>query len=122
MQATLVILLLGGLGLALYLVWPEVQLVGKDVYEFLRYGTRQDVEAWWVCFAAGLVRMGYLRFFAATSLGLIPLTVLVACLGADITRLQDGLLWISIASVLLFVAYVAYDWMECSVTNIRRRS
>lgn len=62
-----------------------------------------------VSIAAGLVRMKFLPFIAATAAGTLPLTVLVAWLGAEINRLKTGLIWISVASVALFVAYVVYD-------------
>ena len=62
-----------------------------------------------VSIAAGLARMKFLPFLAATAAGTLPLTVLVAWLGADISRLKNGLVWISIASLAIFVAYVVYD-------------
>ncbi len=62
-----------------------------------------------VSYGAGLVGMGYLRFIAATAIGTVPLTVLIAYLGADIDRLKSGLVWVSVISVLLFAGYVAYD-------------
>lgn len=63
-----------------------------------------------VSYVAGLVGMGYGRFLAATALGTVPLTVLVGYLGADVQRLEGGLIWVSVASVLLFAGYVVYDW------------
>ena len=62
-----------------------------------------------VSIAAGLVRMKFLPFITATAAGTLPLTVLVAWLGADIDRLKTGLIWISVASVAIFAAYVVYD-------------
>lgn len=62
-----------------------------------------------VSFVAGLVRMGYIRFVAATAAGTLPLTVLVAWLGQDIDRLKTGLIWVSVVSVAAFVGYVVYD-------------
>lgn len=62
-----------------------------------------------VSIAAGLVRMRYVPFIAATGVGTLPLTVLVAWLGAEISRLKTGLVWISVVSVVIFVGYVVYD-------------
>lgn len=62
-----------------------------------------------VSIAAGLGRMAYLRFIAATAAGTLPLTILVAWLGADVDRLKTGLVWISVASLTMFVVYVVYD-------------
>lgn len=62
-----------------------------------------------VSFVAGLVEMRYVRFILATAVGTLPLTVLVAWLGRDIDRLQTGLIWVSVVSLVLFVGYVVYD-------------
>lgn len=62
-----------------------------------------------VSFVAGLVRMGYVRFIAATAAGTLPLTVLIAWLGEEYTRLKTGLIWVSVVSLVLFVGYVLYD-------------
>ena len=58
---------------------------------------------------AGLVGMRFWRFVLATAAGTLPLTVLVAWLGADIDRLKTGLIWVSVASLAIFIAYVIYD-------------
>ena len=62
-----------------------------------------------ISYAAGLAGMSYARFAAATALGTVPLTVLVAYLGADVQHLESGLLWVSALSLLLFAGYVVYD-------------
>ena len=62
-----------------------------------------------VSLVAGLAEMGYVRFIAATAAGTLPLTVLIAWLGADINRLEVGLLWVSVVSLAIFVAYVVWD-------------
>lgn len=62
-----------------------------------------------VSIVAGLVRMKFLRFVAATALGTLPLTLLIAYLGEDIERLETGLIWLSVVSVAVFIAYVLYD-------------
>lgn len=62
-----------------------------------------------VSIAAGLVQMRYVPFIAATAVGTLPLTVLVAWLGAEFSRLETGLIWISAVSVAIFAGYVLYD-------------
>ena len=62
-----------------------------------------------VSIAAGLMKMHYLPFIAATAAGTAPLTVLIAWLGEDFSRLKSGLIWISVASVAIFAGYVVYD-------------
>lgn len=62
-----------------------------------------------VSFVAGLVKMGWLRFILATGAGILPLTVLIAFLGSDFQRLESGLIWVSVVSVVLFLGYVAFD-------------
>ena len=62
-----------------------------------------------VSIVAGLVGMRFWRFVLATAAGTLPLTVLVAWLGADIDRLKTGLIWVSVVSLAVFVGYVIYD-------------
>lgn len=62
-----------------------------------------------VSIAAGLGRMRFPHFVAATAFGTLPLTVLIAWLGADIDRLKTGLVWVSIVSVATFLTFVVYD-------------
>lgn len=62
-----------------------------------------------VSIVAGMARMSYLPFLLATGAGTLPLTILVAWLGRDVERMQTGLIWVSIVSLVVFVAYVVYD-------------
>ena len=62
-----------------------------------------------ISFVAGLSRMPYFKFMGATLLGIFPLVVLIAFLGQDIQRLKTGLIWISVISIVAFIAYVIYD-------------
>lgn len=62
-----------------------------------------------ISFVAGLARMGYLKFMAATTVGVVPLIALLAYLGEDSARLKSGLLWVTGGSLLLFGAYVWWD-------------
>lgn len=62
-----------------------------------------------VSYAAGIVRMNAPSFLAATAVGILPLVVLIGWLGASIERLSTTLLWVSIASVALLVAWVVVD-------------
>lgn len=62
-----------------------------------------------VSIVAGLVSMSYVKFIAATAAGTVPLTILVAWLGADVNRLWPGLIAVSVISLLTFVGYVIWD-------------
>lgn len=62
-----------------------------------------------ISFVAGLARMGYLKFMAATVAGVVPLIALLAYLGEDSARLKSGLLWVTGISLVLFGAYVWWD-------------
>ena len=62
-----------------------------------------------ISFVGGMLRMGYWRFIGATLLGITPLTVFVAWLGENNDRLKTGLIWASVISIVLFVAYVWWD-------------
>jgi uncharacterized membrane protein YdjX (TVP38/TMEM64 family) len=62
-----------------------------------------------ISFVAGLARMGYLKFMAATVAGVIPLIALLAYLGENSQRLKTGLLWVTGVSLLLFGAYIWWD-------------
>lgn len=63
-------------------------------------------------YAAGLVGMRYRSFLLATGLGTLPLTVFIAYLGEDVQRLRSGLIWVSVVSVALFLAYVIFDHLR----------
>lgn len=49
---------------------------------------------------AGMVGMGFWRFLGATLAGISPLAGAIAVLGRDWTRMRQGLLWISLLSLL----------------------
>ncbi|WBO86460.1 TVP38/TMEM64 family protein [Hymenobacter yonginensis] len=62
-----------------------------------------------ISFVAGVARMGYWKFMAATVAGVVPLIALLAYLGEESNRLKTGLLWVSGVSLLLFGGYVWWD-------------
>ena len=62
-----------------------------------------------VSIVAGLAKMSYIRFIGATLLGIVPLTILLAWLGEEHERLKSGLIWVSAASIALFIGYIIYD-------------
>ena len=62
-----------------------------------------------VSFVAGVLKMGYWKFIGATISGIAPLIIFVAILGGSDESLLDGLLWGSIASLVLFILYVVWD-------------
>lgn len=62
-----------------------------------------------ISFVAGILKMGYWRFIGATMIGILPLTALIAYLGEDNNRLINGLIWVSVISLVGFVGYVWWD-------------
>lgn len=75
-----------------------------------------------VSYAAGIVRMGFVRFIAATAVGILPLVAAIGYLGADIQRLTTTLLWVSIVSVVLFVGWVVVDRVRHGRPRAEERS
>ncbi len=62
-----------------------------------------------ISFVGGILRMGYWKFIGATLAGITPLAVLLAYFGENNERLESGLLWTSVVSLAIFIAYVIYD-------------
>src|SRR5690554_359322 len=62
-----------------------------------------------ISLVAGILKMGYWRFIGATLLGITPLTILIAYLGENNDRLINGLIWVSVASLIGFLLYIWWD-------------
>lgn len=62
-----------------------------------------------ISFVAGILSMNYWKFAAATLVGIAPLTILIAVIGQRTDQLESGLLWGSIASLILFGGYIYWD-------------
>jgi uncharacterized membrane protein YdjX (TVP38/TMEM64 family) len=62
-----------------------------------------------ISIVAGLLEMRFGRYAAATALGFLPLAAAIALLGGDLDRMQTGLLWGTILSVVVFIAYIGID-------------
>lgn len=62
-----------------------------------------------ISFVGGVLKMGYWKFIGATMIGISPLILFIAYLGGDYDRLKTGLIWTSIISLLLFIAFVWWD-------------
>lgn len=62
-----------------------------------------------VSFVAGFAKMTYLRFISATLAGILPLTILLAWLGENNHRLKNGLIWVSVVSLVIFLGYLAFE-------------
>lgn len=62
-----------------------------------------------VSFVAGIARMNYLKFLGATLAGIIPLTILLAWLGENNSRLKTGLIWVSAISLAALIGYIFYN-------------
>lgn len=65
-----------------------------------------------VSYVAGLVTMGWWKFVLATAVGTLPLTVLIAVVGSDLERFDTLLLWVSVASVTIFLGYLLVDHLR----------
>ena len=61
-----------------------------------------------ISFIGGLIRMGYIKFMAATTIGILPLIGLIAYLGEDMNKLKNSLYWISGIGLFIFVIYILY--------------
>ena len=62
-----------------------------------------------ISFVGGVLKMGYWRFIGATMIGISPLILFIAYLGGDYERLKTGLIWTSIISLILFIAFIWWD-------------
>lgn len=62
-----------------------------------------------ISFVGGILRMGYWKFMAATLVGIAPLTLFIAITGKSTERLETGLLYGSLISLMAFIVYVWWD-------------
>ncbi len=62
-----------------------------------------------ISFVGGVLRMGYWKFIGATMIGISPLILFIAYLGGDYERLKTGVIWTSVISLVLFIAFVWWD-------------
>tara|TARA_R100000353_G_scaffold162311_1_gene122482 strand:- start:397 stop:1197 length:801 start_codon:yes stop_codon:yes gene_type:complete len=62
-----------------------------------------------ISFVAGILKMNYWKFIGATLLGITPLTIFVAIMGRSTDSLQNGLIWGSVVSLVLFGGYIWWD-------------
>lgn len=62
-----------------------------------------------VSFVGGVLKMGYWKFMGATMIGISPLILFIAYLGGNYERLKTGLIWTSVISLVLFVAFIWWD-------------
>ncbi|RDI96154.1 TVP38/TMEM64 family protein [Meiothermus sp. QL-1] len=62
-----------------------------------------------ISFVAGLVRMHPLKFLLATAVGALPVTLLIAWLGSDFTRMGPFMLALSLLVLLGLAAWVLYE-------------
>ena len=58
---------------------------------------------------AGLLEMNLWRYLAATVLGFLPLAGTIAALGGQLDWMERVLIWGSLASLVLFVGWIAWD-------------
>jgi uncharacterized membrane protein YdjX (TVP38/TMEM64 family) len=62
-----------------------------------------------ISFVGGIVRMSYWKFVLATLIGIAPLILLLALTGSNTDSLKGGLLWGSLASLVIFGVYIWWD-------------
>lgn len=62
-------------------------------------------------FVGGAVKMGYVRFILASLGGTLPLVVVIAVFAGN-GNLDKGVLWISVISTALVIAYFIVDYFE----------
>ena len=62
-----------------------------------------------ISFVAGILRMNYWKFISATAVGITPLILLIAITGQNTDSLKTGLLYGSIASLIIFGGYIWWD-------------
>lgn len=62
-----------------------------------------------ISIVAGLLEMRPGRYLAATALGFLPLAGAIAFLGGDLERMESGLVWGTVASIVALVAYIGID-------------
>ncbi|MDT0648198.1 TVP38/TMEM64 family protein [Zunongwangia sp. F260] len=62
-----------------------------------------------ISFVGGILKMGYWKFIGATLAGIAPLILFIAIIGRSTDGLKTGLLWGSVISLILFIAYVWWD-------------
>lgn len=62
-----------------------------------------------ISFVAGILRMSYFKFMAATLAGITPLVILIAWMSESMDRLKNGLIWVSAISLIAFIGYIVYD-------------
>lgn len=62
-----------------------------------------------ISFVAGILKMNYWKFISATAVGITPLILLIAITGQNTDSLETGLLYGSIASLIVFGGYIWWD-------------
>lgn len=63
-----------------------------------------------ISFVGGMLRMGFLRFMAATLLGITPLMLLIGWFGKDWETMKSGLIWGSAAALLAYAGYLGWRY------------
>lgn len=62
-----------------------------------------------ISFISGILRMNYFKFIGATITGITPLVMLIAWFGENNDRLKNGLIWISVVSIVVLIIYIIID-------------
>lgn len=70
-----------------------------------------------ISFIAGMLKMEYKKFMAATLAGMIPLSIGIGYFAEDISTLEDGMYWIGGAGLILYAVYVFIDYRRKKKTS-----
>jgi uncharacterized membrane protein YdjX (TVP38/TMEM64 family) len=62
-----------------------------------------------ISFVSGILGMNYWKFIAATIGGITPLVILMAWFGENNERLKNGLIWTSVVSFAILIAWIIID-------------
>lgn len=62
-----------------------------------------------ISFVSGILKMNYWKFIGATLAGITPLVLLIAWFGESNDRLRNGLIWISVISIVILAVYIIID-------------
>lgn len=67
-----------------------------------------------ISFVAGMMKMGYRQYMAATMIGVVPLAAAIAYFGKATDTLEDGLYWIGGAGLLIYLVYLVVQYRDRS--------
>jgi uncharacterized membrane protein YdjX (TVP38/TMEM64 family) len=70
-------------------------------------------------FVAGMLNMTYRKYILSTLIGITPLIILLAIFGKN-EKIEWALIWITLASVIMFIVYVVIDRRKKRRLNVSK--